>query len=160
VVQTLRNPPAMWKTWVLSLGWKSPLQKGTPTHSSILAWRIPWTEDPDGLQSMGLQRAGHHWVTFTLTVSWSKYVVSFSLWKISFIPLNVLSFLFLRQACAPVLGFNCSIPISLFLMWIFSTGNKISVCTACSSFEAFISWAGLSSLFEYLSWFKSSRFFC
>ena len=42
------NPPAMWETWVLSLGWEDPLEEGTATHSSILAWRIPWTEEPDG----------------------------------------------------------------------------------------------------------------
>ena len=43
VAQLLKNPPAMWETWVRSLGWKYPLEKGKVTHSSILAWRIPWT---------------------------------------------------------------------------------------------------------------------
>ena len=43
---------------VRSLGWEEPLEKGMATHTSILAWRIPWTEEPDGLQSMGSQRAG------------------------------------------------------------------------------------------------------
>ena len=43
VAQLVKNPPAMWETWVQSLGWKDPLEKGTATHSSILAWRIPWT---------------------------------------------------------------------------------------------------------------------
>ena len=50
-----KNLPAMWETWVRSLGWKDPLEMGMATHSSILAWRIPWTEEPGGLQSMGLQ---------------------------------------------------------------------------------------------------------
>ena len=45
---------------VQSLGWEDPLEKGMATHSSILAWRIPWTEEPGGLQSMGLQRFGHN----------------------------------------------------------------------------------------------------
>ena len=54
VAQLVKNPPAMWETWVQSLGWEDPLEKGKATHSSILAWRIPWTE-----QSMGSQRAGH-----------------------------------------------------------------------------------------------------
>ena len=54
----VRNPPAVWETWVQSLGWKDPLEKGTATHSSILAWKIPWTEEPGRLQSMGLQRVG------------------------------------------------------------------------------------------------------
>ena len=48
----------MWETWVQSLGWEDPLEEGMATHSSILAWRIPWTEEPGGLQSMGLHRAG------------------------------------------------------------------------------------------------------
>ena len=53
------NPPAMWETWVRSLGWKDPMEKGKATHSSFLAWRIPWT------QSIGLPRVGHDWATFT-----------------------------------------------------------------------------------------------
>ena len=56
VAQLVKNPPAMQETWVQSLGWEDPLEKGTATHSSILAWRIPWTEEPGGLQSMESQR--------------------------------------------------------------------------------------------------------
>ena len=52
----VKNPPAMQETWVRSLGWEDPLEEGRATHSSILAWRIPWTEEPDRLQSMGSQR--------------------------------------------------------------------------------------------------------
>ena len=51
--QMVKNLPVVWETWVPSLGWKDPLEKGRATHSSILAWRIPWTEEPDRLQSMG-----------------------------------------------------------------------------------------------------------
>ena len=50
----------MQETRVQSLGWDDPLEKEMATHSSVLAWRIPWTEEPDGLQSMGLQRVGHN----------------------------------------------------------------------------------------------------
>ena len=53
VVQRLKRLPAMWETWVRSLGQEDPLEKEMATHSSILAWRIPWTEDLGGLQSMG-----------------------------------------------------------------------------------------------------------
>ena len=56
VAQTVKNLPTMWETWVQSLGWKDPLEEGMAAHSSILAWRIPWTEEPGGLQSMGSQR--------------------------------------------------------------------------------------------------------
>ena len=51
-----KNPPAMRETWVQSLGWEDPMEKGTATHSSILAWRIPWKEEPGRLQSMGSQK--------------------------------------------------------------------------------------------------------
>ena len=58
MVQTVKNPPAVQETWVQSLGREDALEKGMTTHSSILAWRIPWTEEPGGPQSMGLQRIG------------------------------------------------------------------------------------------------------
>ena len=58
VAQMVKNPPAMRATWVRSPGWEDPLEGGMATHSSILAWRIPWTEQPGGLQSMGSHRAG------------------------------------------------------------------------------------------------------
>ena len=51
----IKNLPAMQETWVRSLGWEDPLEKGVAAHSNILAWRIPWTEEPGGLQSMGSQ---------------------------------------------------------------------------------------------------------
>ena len=54
-----KNLPAMRETWVQSLGWEDPLEKGTASHSSILAWRIPWTEEPDELQSSWGHRVRH-----------------------------------------------------------------------------------------------------
>ena len=69
--QDPKNLPAMQETWVLSLGWEDPLEKGMATHSSILAWRSPWTEEPGGLQSLGLQRVRHDRVTNTFT--WIKW---------------------------------------------------------------------------------------
>ena len=65
VAQMVKNLPAMLETWVQSLGWEDPMEKGMATHSSILAWRIPWTEEPGGLQAMGSQRVRHNWGTFT-----------------------------------------------------------------------------------------------
>ena len=56
---TVKNPPPMQETWVQSLEQEDSLEKGRATHSSILAWRIPWTEEPGGLQSKGSQRVGH-----------------------------------------------------------------------------------------------------
>ena len=59
MAQMVKNSPAMQVTCVQSLGWEDPLEKGMATHSSIIVWEIPWTEDPGGLQSMWLQRVGH-----------------------------------------------------------------------------------------------------
>ena len=64
VAQLVKNLPAVWETWVRSLGWEDPLKKVKATHSRILAWRIPWTT-----LSMGSQRVRHDWVTFTFTFS-------------------------------------------------------------------------------------------
>ena len=59
VAQTVKDVPAMRETRVWTLGWEYPLEEGTTTHSSILAWRIPWTEQPGGLQPVGSKRVGH-----------------------------------------------------------------------------------------------------
>ena len=59
MAQAVKNLPAMWETWVRSLSWEDSLEEGMVTHSSILAWRIPWTEEPGELQSTGSQRVRH-----------------------------------------------------------------------------------------------------
>ena len=59
LAQLVKNLPALQETWVQSLGWEDSLEKEMATHSSTLAWKIPWTEGPGGLQSMGLLRVGH-----------------------------------------------------------------------------------------------------
>ena len=71
MAQRLKHLPAMRETWVRSLGQEDPLEKEMATHSSILAWRIPWTEEHGGLQSTGSQRVGHNWETSltSLTIS-------------------------------------------------------------------------------------------
>ena len=56
----VKNLPTMQETWVQSQAWEDPLEKGMATHSIILSWRIPWTEEPGGLQSMGSQRVRHY----------------------------------------------------------------------------------------------------
>ena len=57
--QSVKNPPATQETWVQFLGWEDPLEEGMATHSSILAWRMPWAEESGGLQSVGSQNVGH-----------------------------------------------------------------------------------------------------
>ena len=75
MAQMVKNPPAMQETWVGSLGWENPLEKRMAIHSSILAWTIPWTEEPGRLQSMGSQGVGHFHTLFT----------SGSFWKATFL---------------------------------------------------------------------------
>ena len=60
VAQVVKNLPAMQETWVPSLGSEDPLEEDMATHASIVAWRIPWREEPGGLHSMGSQRVGHN----------------------------------------------------------------------------------------------------
>ena len=71
MAQMIKNLPAMPETWVRSLGQKD-LEKGKATHSNILAWRIPWTEDPGGLQSTGSQRVGQDCAT-NFSLSWASW---------------------------------------------------------------------------------------
>ena len=72
VAQIVKNLPAMQGTWVWSLVGEDPLEKGMAPHSSIFAWRIPWTEEPGGLQSIGSQTVGHDdWLTLTY---WASYL--------------------------------------------------------------------------------------
>ena len=72
----VKNLPAIWETWFRSLGQKYPLEKGMATHSSMLAWRFPWSEEPGGLQSMGLQKVRHDRATNT-HIQWHTSM----LWK-------------------------------------------------------------------------------
>ena len=71
MAQTVKNLPAMQETWVRSLGWDDPLEKEMATHSSIPAWRIPWTEEPGGLQS-GSHKKSDTTITFTFYSQWSR----------------------------------------------------------------------------------------
>ena len=82
MAQTVKCLPTMQDTQVQSLGQKDPLEKGMATHSSTLAWKIPWTEEPGGLQSMGSQRIRHN---FTFTFSPVK---GFSTMKLPFLEEN------------------------------------------------------------------------
>ena len=77
MAQLVKNPPVMWETWVRSLAWEDPLEKGKATHSSILAWRIPCTEEPGGLQSMARKESDMtkqltHTMLFNSGTTWSQ----------------------------------------------------------------------------------------
>ena len=83
----VKNLPAMQETQVQSLGWENPLEKGMTTYSSILSGKIPWTEEPGGLQSMGSQRIRHDRVTNTFTwyAAFSNWLISLSHMHLSFL---------------------------------------------------------------------------
>ena len=91
-VKNLSAMQEMQETWVQSLGWKDPLEEGMVTHSGILSWRIPWTEEPTGLQSMGSQRVRHSWSNVakeTLGEEWGKVYKELSLEHVSDYSLNL-----------------------------------------------------------------------
>ena len=87
-----QNPPAMWETWVWFLGWENPLEKGTVTHSSILSWRIPWT-----IQSMGSQKVGHNWATFTFVVNYLLLLNNYLIWNFPYSYYQCNFYLFIRH---------------------------------------------------------------
>ena len=96
VAQMVKNLPAMWETWVQSLGQEDPLEEGTATHSSILAWRIPWTEEPGGLQSWGRKESDRTkqltlWLSCDLSLRHFNNAVNQSL------EFHVLSFYFIHK---------------------------------------------------------------
>ena len=79
-IKWLRSLPAMQKTQVQSVGQEDPLEKGMATHSSILAWEIPWTEELGGLQFMGLQRGRHDWATNIHISFWGDWLAFLEVW--------------------------------------------------------------------------------
>ena len=85
----------MQETWAWSLGWEDPLEKGMATHSSVLAWKIPWTEEPGGIQSTGSQRDKYNWTTkpFTVTLSmlWELYDLYIEMLRVDMAENNYLS---------------------------------------------------------------------
>ena len=101
----VKNLPAMWETRVWPLGWEDPLKEGMATDSSILAWRISWTEEPRGLQPMGSQRVRRDWAAKHCTAQYAyvnlKFLVYPSLFSplvmISLLPMSVGAFLFCKQ---------------------------------------------------------------
>ena len=102
VAQMVKNLPTVWEIQIRSLGEEDPLDKGMATHSSILAWSIPWTEEPGRLQSMGLQRVGHDWAANISLSSWAGLACVFSLRLFS----PLLRLIPRRQPSSPVLTYT------------------------------------------------------
>ena len=74
MAQMVKNPPTMWESWVQALGWEDPLEKQTVIHSRTIAWKVPWTEEPGRLQSMGSQRVRMKPIIPILTWRWQKRI--------------------------------------------------------------------------------------
>ena len=139
-----KNMPAMCETWIRSPGWEDPLEESIATHSSILAWMIPWSEEPGGQQFMGSQRVGHDWATNTFT---STYYTVFAQYYICemhpycsthqhFIDSHG-SVVFLGITIAQfTYPFHCGWSLSFFSLGKFSIITKdVTMSVTCRSFD-------------------------
>ena len=145
----VKNLPAMWEIWVWSLGWEDPWEKGMATHSSFLAWRIPRTEEPGGLQPMGSQRVGHDW-TERLLLS-DVFWLSPHFFKKKHVDLSPSS----HMSCSRYLEYGCEGCIlnheneGQSLIWVkYRTGRNIDPLRRLHTILMCI----LSSLSHFLSW--------
>ena len=122
VAQRLKHLPGMWETRVRSLDREDPVEKAMAPHSSTLAWRIPWREEPGRLQSMGSQRVGHDWAT-SLSLTFFEDFLYFYFWLLWSLLLHS-GFLYLQYTCFSLQW--------LLLSW--STGSRAwhSSCSACA----------------------------
>ena len=128
----------MQKTKVQSLGQENPLEKWMASHSSILAWRIPWTEEPGRLQSLGLQRVGHNWATNTPTFTHRVFQVFY---------------LFLSQ----FVNFLRNVSIYLYYqMYRHKVGYSSFLSFHCDSYP-FILYDGSFCFLSFFSWSKKTR---
>ena len=125
VAQTIKNLPAMQEMWVQSLDREDPLKKGIATLSSILAWRIAWTEEPGRLQSMGSQRVRHNWATKTSTsMDILHFVYPFINWWIHF-PLLEMWILFMNNAAMNV-HVQVSVWAHIFIFLWYTSRSKMA----------------------------------
>ena len=136
----------MLEIWFRSLGWEEPLEKAMATHSSSLAWKIPWTEEPGGLQSMGLQRVRHDFTTTLLETPWTAaHQASLSITN-SLSLLKLMSFVSLMPSnhltlCCPFSSCPQSFPASgsLPMSWLFTSGGQSIGVSASASVLPLIS---------------------
>ena len=120
VTQLVKNPPAMWETWIRSLGWEDPLEKGKATHSIILAWRIPWT-----IYSSWSCRVGHDWATFT-----SLHTIFSNIYHSSYVYIHAvmwLAFVFPTIPQAP----GCRNRSDLFPLNLQVVSCSVNICYYC-----------------------------
>ena len=131
VAQTVKNLPAVQETGIQSLGWEDLLEKGMATHSSILAWRIPWTKEPGRLQSMRSQRVGHDWVPEHTHIPVFPFIHSL---------IRMVYLLTFENMCL----FGCA------RSWLWHTGSSIFV-EACGIFSCSM-WTLSFSMWDLVPW--------
>ena len=120
---TVKNLPEVQETWVWSLSWEDPLEKGMATHSRILAWRIPWTEEPGGLQSIGSQRGRHDWVSTHTHVRNIKDDLTFRvglIWEYRVVFQNMIKFYYANNWPTIIVEGNIGIQLVLLPAQCFS----------------------------------------
>ena len=136
----------MWETWVQSLGWEDPLEKDIATHSSILAWRIPWTEEPGGLQAMGPQGGRYAWAANTFTFIHRNGIAGSSVSSVQFshsvVSDSVTPWITARQASLSITNSRSSLrltsiesvmPSSHLMVVVFLIFWETSVCAVAAS---------------------------
>ena len=128
VFQTVKNLPAVPETWVWSLVGKDPVEKGMATHSNTLAWKTLWTEKPDGLQCLGSQRVGHHWVTYIFAFFHHVYSTGY------------LSSLTVMNLCLSVCTCTCVLNCVQFFATRCTVACQVPLAMKCSQQEY---WSGL-----------------
>jgi len=117
----------MWETWVRSLGWEDPLEKEMAIHSSTIAWKIPWTEEPGRLQSMGSQRVGHDWATSLL------HVTSHSLISVELLEINIKRYLKIAHMFSSAM--SCVSVTLLLLLLLNQVDTQQTKMMGCWSLE-------------------------
>ena len=161
LTQLVKNPRTMQETPVWFLGWEDPLEERTATHSCILVWRIPWTEEPGRLQSTGWQKVRLDWATFTFTISYSLGIHKFVLYicvsisEQSLIP----RFFFNVYFSCFLLAFLWFFPLYFYhLELILAYGDYFS--DASLLIPTFIEWPTLIDFLNGLPYFQGCFFFC
>ena len=144
LAQLVKNLPAMQETWVRSLGWEDPLEKRKATHSSVLAWRIPWT-----LKTVGLQRVGHDWATFTFfSLSFSLFYTLFTDQDPCFPDLPTIAEIVHYGSAFPswnissvILPCHAALIFFIIIIWLLSLGlffNRRQTFGVCAVFQSFL----------------------
>ena len=145
VAQMVKHLPTMWETWVQSLGWEDLLEKEMATHSSTLAWKILWTEEPGRLPSTGSQRVGLDWVTSLIYICICLLLIYVCAARLKlFMGKNQVLFIFICQVISASSGIGSAsqilIKLEVILIFFFST-DELILSAFLRTEDRFRSWA-------------------